>query len=67
VTNFCNDTYWNRETKSLQLDLHDFNPPPKEISYKGDNEVLHHKEGRAWGLNSEFILSRIKGCRLNMK
>jgi hypothetical protein len=49
------------------LGLHHFNPPPKESSYKGDNEVLHHKEGRAWGLNKEFILSRIKGCRLNMK
>jgi hypothetical protein len=30
-------------------------------SYKGDNEVLHHKEGRAWGMNIEFRLSRIKG------
>jgi hypothetical protein len=25
------------------------------------------KEGRAWGLNNEFRLSRIKGCRLNVK
>jgi hypothetical protein len=24
------------------------------------------KEGRAWGLNNVFILSRIKGCRLNV-
>jgi hypothetical protein len=46
VTNFCNDTYWNRETKSLQLGLHHFNPPPKASSYKRVNEVLHHKEGR---------------------
>jgi hypothetical protein len=67
VTNFCNDTYQNRETKSLQLGLHHFNPPPKESSYKGFNEVLHHKEERAWRLNKEFILSRIKGCILNMK
>jgi hypothetical protein len=67
VTNFCNGTYQNRETKSLQLGLHHFNPPPKARSYKGVNEVIHHKEGRAWGLNKEFILSRTKGCRLNMK
>jgi hypothetical protein len=25
----------------FQLGLHHFNPPPKESSYKGDNEVLH--------------------------
>jgi hypothetical protein len=67
VTNFCTETYWNQETKSLQLGLHHFNPPPKERSYKGDNEVLNQKEGRAWGMNNEFRLSMIKGCRLNMK
>jgi hypothetical protein len=49
------------------MGLHEFNPPLKEKSYKGDNDILHHKEGRAWGLNKGFILSRIKGCRLNMK
>jgi hypothetical protein len=46
VTNLCNGTHQNRETKSLQLGLHHFNPPPNESSYKGDNEVIHHKEGR---------------------
>jgi hypothetical protein len=49
------------------LGLHHFNPPPKKISYKGVNEVLHQKEERAWGMNKEFRLSRTKGCRLNMK
>jgi hypothetical protein len=60
MTNFYNNTYHNRETKSLQLGIHHFNPPPKAISYKGDNEVLHHKEGRAWQLNKGFIISRKK-------
>jgi hypothetical protein len=67
VTNFCNRKKWNRETNSLQLGLHHFNPLPKESSFKGDNEVLHHKKGIAWQLNKGFRLSRIKGCRLNMK
>jgi hypothetical protein len=67
VKNFCNDTSWNQETKSLQLGLHHFNPPPKERSYKGDNEIFHHKEGVSLGLNNEFILSRIEGCILNRK
>jgi hypothetical protein len=49
------------------LSLHHFIPPPKANSNKGDNEVVYHKEGRAQGLNNELRLSRIKGCRLNVK
>jgi hypothetical protein len=55
VKNFCKETYQNQETKSLQLGFHHFNPPLKESSYKEFNEVLHHKEGRDWGLDKEFI------------
>jgi hypothetical protein len=32
----------------FQLGLHNFNPPPKAISYKRDNEVLH-KRGKSLG------------------
>jgi hypothetical protein len=32
----------------FQLGLHHFNPPPKESSYKRDNEVLH-KKGKSLG------------------
>jgi hypothetical protein len=36
----------NLRTKKLtpfQLGIHHFNPPPKTISYKRDNEVLHQR------------------------
>jgi hypothetical protein len=33
---------------SFQLGLHHFNPPPKESSYKRDNEVLHQR-GKSLG------------------
>ena len=35
VTNFYNDIHRNQETKSLQLGLHHFNPPPLQSSTKG--------------------------------
>jgi hypothetical protein len=50
----------------FQLGLHHFNPPLKEISYKRDNEVFH-KRSKRLGLNNVFKISRIKGCRLNVK
>jgi hypothetical protein len=49
------------------MELHHFNTPPKASSNKGDNEVLHHKEGISWGLNNDFRISRMKRCRLNVK
>jgi hypothetical protein len=38
----------NLETKSLLAGLQQFNPPPKERSYKRDNEVLN-QIGRSLG------------------
>jgi hypothetical protein len=62
VTKFYDGTHQNQETKSLQLGLHHFNPPPKASSLR-----FSIKEGRAWGVNNVFRISRIKGCRLNVK
>jgi predicted Zn-dependent protease len=33
--------FGTEKLSSFQLGLHHFNPPPKESSYKRDNEVLH--------------------------
>jgi hypothetical protein len=41
MTNFCIGTFRTEKISPFQLGLQQFNPPPKKISYKRDNEVLH--------------------------
>jgi hypothetical protein len=40
MTNFYVGTLRIEKLSPFQLGLHQFNPPPKESSYKRDNEVL---------------------------
>jgi hypothetical protein len=41
MKNFLVGTFGIEKLSPFQLGLHHFNPPPKEISYKRDNEVLY--------------------------
>jgi hypothetical protein len=47
---------------SFQLGLHHFNPPPKEISYKRDNEVLHQR-GKSLGVEQCVQIQKKKGMQ----
>ena len=38
---FCDRTFGSEKLSPFQLGLHHFNPPPKALSYKRDNEVIH--------------------------
>jgi hypothetical protein len=62
----CVGMFRTKKLSPFQLDLHHFNPPPKAISYKRDNEALH-QIGKILGMNNVFKLKGTKGCRLNMK
>jgi hypothetical protein len=41
MTHFHVWMFGTEKLSPFQLGLHHFNPPPKAISYKRDNEVLH--------------------------
>jgi hypothetical protein len=46
-----------KKLSPFQLGLHHFNPPPKEISYKRHNEVLHQRGKR---LGDEQCVQNLK-------
>jgi hypothetical protein len=47
----------------FQLGLHHFNPPLKEISYKGDNEALHQR-GKSVGVEKCVNTLKDKGMQI---
>jgi len=63
VTKLCNDTYWKRENKSLQLGLHHFNPPPNASSCKGFNEVLPSQRRKSLGVEQGVHTFKDKGMQ----
>jgi hypothetical protein len=51
-----------KKLSPFQLGLHHFNPPPKEISYKRDNEVLR-QTGKSLGVEQCVQTLKDKGMQ----